>query len=93
MKLCELCAERDSRIPGARQAIYAASKCRTDRLARNRLYFASEPKPHQCASFADYLDHAGGVRQQVLSGADAKASATESNFVDDNYINEEPSLN
>jgi hypothetical protein len=33
------------------------------------------------------------VRQQVLSGADAKASATESNFVDDNYINEEPSLN
>ena len=87
MKLCELCAVRHTRFPGARQATYAAARYQTDRLARNRLYFASGPKPHQCASFAEYLEHAGGVRQQVLSGVDAKASATVANFVDDNYIN------
>ena len=88
MKLCELCAVRHTRFPGSLQATYAAARYQTDRLARNRLYFASGPKPHQCASFTEYLAHAEGVRLQVLSGADAKASVTVANPVDDNYINE-----
>ncbi len=86
MKLCELCAVRHTRFPGSLQATYAAARYQTDRLARNRLYFASGPKPHQCASFAKYLEHAESVRQQVLSGADAEASATGANVVDDKYM-------
>ena len=76
----------------SRRANYDCVRSRTERLARNRLYFAAAPKPHQCPSFADYREHAEGVRQQVLSGADALASASEANILDDNYIKEGASL-
>ena len=43
---------------------------RERRMAKNDLYFSSEPKPHMFDNFETYVGHADGIREQVICGVD-----------------------